>query len=517
LSTTVFDCVVIGGGINGCGIARDAAGRGLSVLLAEKGDLGGGTSSAATKLIHGGLRYLEYYEFRLVRESLQEREVLLAMAPHIVSPLRFVLPHHRDLRPAWLIRLGLFLYDHLGKRKRLPPSSFIHLDQDEAGRPLKPGFTRAFEYSDCRVDDARLVVLNALDAAERGAEIHVRTFVRSATRQGELWRIVLENTLTGERRNISARSLINASGPWISEVITNQMGLQSRYHTRLVKGSHIVVPRLFDHSRAYIFQNADNRIVFAIPYEDAFTLIGTTDVEFQGSPDTVAITPDEVAYLCAVANEYFSRPIRPEDVAWAFSGVRPLHDEEGTSAQAATRDYVLELKNGANEPPLLNVFGGKITTYRCLAEEALKKLQRILQEATGKKMGPPWTRRSLLPGGDIGTAGLEGLAARLVAQTPALPAATAQRWVRHYGTRALNIAGSGGALGRHFGAGLYQCEVEYLVQVEWARTVEDILWRRTKQGLRMTKAEAQRLDEWLHAHLSALTPSAAARTTHSGE
>ena len=333
MNADIVDIAIIGGGINGCGIARDAAGRGLSVFLAEKQDLAIGTSSASTKLIHGGLRYLEYYEFRLVRESLSEREVLWSMAPHIIRPLRFVLPHHKDLRPAWFIRLGLFIYDHLGGRKRLPPSCGLDLGVDEVGVPLKPIFTKAFEYSDCWVDDARLVVLNATDAAAHGADIRVRTEVVSAARHEDHWELTVVDTLNGQSDTVRAKAVINAAGPWVLDVITDKLAMTSRTGIRLVKGSHIVVPRIFDHDRAYIFQNADQRIIFAIPYEQAFTLIGTTDVDYQGKPDDVAITDDEIAYLCAAASEYFAAPILPPDVTWAYSGVRPLYDDGASAAQ----------------------------------------------------------------------------------------------------------------------------------------------------------------------------------------
>lgn len=495
----LYDIAVIGGGVNGCGIARDAAGRGLSVLLAEKQDISCGTSSASTKLIHGGLRYLEHYEFRLVRESLQEREVLLAMAPHIISPLRFVLPHHAALRPAWLVRLGLFIYDHLGKRKRLPSSRSVNLKQDEAGQPLKPGFTRGFEYSDCRVNDARLVVLNAMDAAARGADIRVRTEVRSATREDGVWRVQLEDKHTGKQETIAARTLVNASGPWIADVISSRLGMKSRLHTRLVKGSHIVVPRMFTHNRAYIFQNADKRIIFAIPFEEAFTLIGTTDVDYEGDPNLVGISNDEVTYLCNAVNEYFVASVKPEDVKWSYSGLRPLYGDDETSAQEATRDYMLDLQGSEDEAPLLNIFGGKITTYRCLAEEALQLLKKGLPNMKG-----PWTRDSFLPGGDIGPDGLDALAKELVAEYPVIEAPMAARLARSYGVLAHDIlkgVKQPADLGEHFGADLYEREVVYLLRSEWARDAEDILWRRSKLGLLMTEKEAGHLAEWVKQKL----------------
>lgn len=507
VSGEVHDIAVIGGGINGCGIARDAAGRGLSVFLAEKDDLASGTSSASTKLIHGGLRYLEQYAFRLVRESLTEREVLLSMAPHIIRPLRFVLPHQAGLRPVWLIRLGLFIYDHLGGRKRLPSSHLVDLRRDPAGRPLKPGFTKGFEYSDCWVDDARLVVLNAIEAAQRGADIRVRTEVVSAARENSHWNIVTRNNVTGREETVRARALVNASGPWISDVITGRIDGSARSRTRLVKGSHIVVPRLFDHARAYIFQNADRRIVFAIPYEGEFTLIGTTDVDFEGDPDAVNVSDDEIAYLCEAASEYFATPVKPDQVVWSYSGIRPLFDDGHTAAQEATRDYVLELVGKTGEAALLNIFGGKITTYRHLAEEALKKLEGSFPE-----MSRPWTCGAALPGGDFGVGETEGLEASLLEGCPAIDAALAARLARSYGTRAREIlAGveTEGDLGIHFGAGLYQREVEYLIRTEWAMTAEDILWRRSKLGLRLTDSETRGLGQWLEENYTAVTSSAA--------
>ena len=363
----MYDIAIIGGGVNGCGIARDAAGRGLKVLLVEKSDLASGTSSASTKLVHGGLRYLEHYEFKLVRDALAEREVLLSMAPHIIWPLRFVLPHHKALRPAWLIRMGLFLYDHLGGRKILPASRSIRLKDVPAGAPLQDTFTNAFEYSDCWVDDARLVVLNAMDAKARGADIRTRTEAVTARGENGKWIIDLENKTTGKRERVTANVLINAAGPWVDDVLHRKAGKNGKPRIRLVKGSHIVVPKLFDHDRAYIFQNDDKRIVFAIPYETDYTLIGTTDVDYQGDPGNVKIDAEEIEYLCKLASSYFKQGISPQSVVWTYSGVRPLMDDGATAAQEATRDYVLELDDTLGAP-LLNIFGGKITTYRRLAE-----------------------------------------------------------------------------------------------------------------------------------------------------
>jgi glycerol-3-phosphate dehydrogenase len=498
-----YDIAVIGGGVNGCGIARDAAGRGLFVFLAERDDLASGTSSASTKLIHGGLRYLEHYEFRLVRESLVEREVLLAMAPHIIWPRRFVLPHLTGLRPAWLIRLGLFLYDHLGGRKLLPPCRTVNLQNDPAGGPLKPELKKGFEYSDCCVEDARLVVLNAVDAARNGADIRVRTEVVKAVRRGDHWAVEVEDRVTGRRETVTARLLINAAGPWISDVITQRIASKAHARTRLVKGSHVVVPQLFDHDRAYIFQNPDQRIIFAIPYEGDFTLIGTTDIDFQGDPATATASDDEVAYLCRAASEYFREPIEPASVVWSYSGVRPLYDDGTSAAQEATRDYVLELEGGPDEPPLLNIFGGKITTYRHLAEEVLGKLGDYLPDT-----GPPWTHGAALPGGDFSVDGFEELVGGLMRDHPQTDPALIRRYARAYGTCAREILAVEDP-GIHFGAGLYQREVEYLVRTEWAMTADDILWRRTKLGLRLTPGETSHLEQWLEDNRPALARSVA--------
>ena len=503
----LYDIAVIGGGVNGCGIARDAAGRGLSVYLAEKNDLAGGTSSASTKLIHGGLRYLEYYAFRLVRESLIEREVLLAMAPHIIWPLRFVLPHQKGLRPVWLIRLGLFLYDHLGGRKLLPASRLVDLRRDPAGEPLKPLFTKGFEYSDCWVDDARLVVLNAVDAGRRGADVRTRTEVVSAIRERDHWKLETRDGVTGHTATIYARVLVNASGPWISEVITRRISADAKARTRLVKGSHIVVPKLFRHGRAYIFQNADRRIIFAIPYERDFTLIGTTEIDFEGDPQSARASAEEITYLCEAASEYFSSPIEPAAVVWSYAGVRPLYDDGHASARETTRDYVLDLQGGNGEPELLDIFGGKITTYRHLAEEALKKL-----EDRFPAMGPPWTRGAVLPGGEFGIGGFEALVEDLEREYPMIDATVMRRLAHSYGTCVRNmLAGvrSVDDLGVHFGAGLFQREVEYSIRTEWAMTAEDILWRRSKLGLRLTAAEAAGLSEWIKDNYTAVVSSAA--------
>ncbi|MGF1620200.1 MAG: glycerol-3-phosphate dehydrogenase [Rhodomicrobiaceae bacterium] len=494
----MYDIAVIGGGVNGCGIARDAAGRGLSVLLVEKDDLASGTSAASTKLIHGGLRYLEHYEFGLVRESLKEREVLWGMAPHIIWPLRFVLPHHRGLRPAFIIRLGLFLYDHLGGRKLLPPTRTLDLREHPAGKPLKPEFKKGFEYSDCWVEDARLVVLNAMDAAQRGATIRVRTELLNARRQGDHWEAEIIDRATGRSETIRTRILVNSAGPWVADVLARRLGRNTRSRVRLVKGSHIVVPRLTEHDRAYIFQNADGRIIFAIPYERDFTLIGTTDVEFTGDPANVQIDAAEIAYLCSAASEYFETPVATDQVVWTYSGVRPLYDDGGEAAQAVTRDFVLELDAAEGQAPLLSVFGGKITTYRHLAEEALKKLSGWLGNA-----GPTWTRGATLPGGDFPVGSFDALTDEIAARFPGLPRPLIERLARAYGTRTDRIiegCQQESDLGRRFGADLYEREVAYLTEAEWAREPDDILWRRSKLGLRLTREERAALEDWLKAH-----------------
>lgn len=495
MNETLYDIAIIGGGINGCGIARDAAGRGLSVFLAEKDDLASGTSSASTKLIHGGLRYLEYYEFRLVRESLREREVLWAMAPHIIEPLRFILPHMKGQRPAWLIRLGLFLYDHLGGRVLLPGSHFVDLKSDPVGGPLRSALSKGFEYSDCAVDDARLVILNAQDAAARGAHIHTRTEVTSATRNGDQWDIALKDNQSGKTSNIHARALVNATGPWIGDVVATRITVPSQARIRMVKGSHIVVPRMFDHDKAYIFQNPDQRIIFAIPYQHDFTLIGTTDIDYCGNPEDVAAGSDEIAYLCQAVSEYFSRAVLPGDVVWSYSGVRPLYDDGKSAAQEATRDYVLERDGSPGGAVVLNVFGGKITTYRKLAEEVLGKL-----EPWFPAMAKAWTAGATLPGGDFPVDGRDALAAELARQYSKIPAALLNRYVRTYGTLSAMILGQSKTvadLGYHFGAGLYRREVDYLIHQEWAVSAEDIVWRRTKLGLTMSSEEIAGLSLWL--------------------
>ncbi len=497
MDETPVDLAIIGGGVNGCGIARDAAGRGLSVLLCEKGDLAQGTSSASTKLYHGGLRYLEYLEFRLVREALKEREVLLRAMPHIAWPMRFVLPYHRGLRPAWLLRLGLFIYDHLGGREILPPTETLDLRDGPIGAVLKDGFATGFEYSDCWVQDSRLVVLNARDAATRGAAIHVGTSCVAAEQVDGLWHLRLRDEGSGATRTERARALVNAGGPWVDRIIGQSLRLNTSDRIRLVRGSHIVVRKQFDHDRAYIFQNADKRIVFAIPYESGFTLIGTTDRDHDADPAAAACTDEEVAYLCSAVSEYFRRPVTPEDVVWTFSGVRPLYDDGAKSATAATRDYVLKVEQPGGGAPVLNVFGGKITTYRRLAEAAMEKLRPFF--AT---MGGAWTATAPLPGGDFAVDGVKGLIERLRARYGFLDADWAARLIRTYGTDAVEVLGSAervADLGRDFGATLSEAEVTWLMEKEWARTAEDVLWRRTKLGLRVDADQVGALDGWMRA------------------
>jgi glycerol-3-phosphate dehydrogenase len=480
----VYDLAIIGGGINGTGIARDAAGRGLSVLLIEQQDLAGATSSASTKLIHGGLRYLEHFQFRLVREALAEREVLLRAAPHIARPLRFVLPHGSGQRPWWMLRAGLFLYDRLGGRKLLPPTRLVDLRTDPSGVPLQPSFRRGLEYSDCWVDDARMVILNARDAAARGADIRTRTTCVAAHRDLTTWTIELDNGRTEE-----ARVLVNATGPWVAKFLQQQVAQAEPSAVRLVKGSHIVVPRLFQHDRCYIFQNKDGRIAFAIPYERDFTLIGTTDEDFQGDPRDVAVSAGEEAYLLASVNAYLHTPVDPASIVWRYAGVRALPDDGKGSAQDATRDYTLELEGS---PPILSVYGGKITTYRRLAEAALLKLRPYLHH-----MKAPWTANAWLPGGDFPWDGATQIRDSLLTSYPFLSRETAERFTRTYGTMTGEMLGEAyrqSDLGRVIGADLTEREVEWLVRTEWARTADDILWRRTKLGLRFDARQVAALE-----------------------
>ncbi|MGM0784327.1 MAG: glycerol-3-phosphate dehydrogenase [Pseudomonadota bacterium] len=483
-----LDLFVIGGGINGTGIANDAAGRGLSVALCEQGDLAGATSSASSKLIHGGLRYLEHHEYRLVREALHEREVLLAKAPHIIWPLRFILPHRPYLRPAWMLRAGLFLYDHLGKRRRLPGSRGVRLSHQQG---LATDITRGFEYSDCWVDDARLVVLNALQAHQHGADIMVRTRCVNAREVEGGWEITLEDVASGQLSHRYARVLVNAAGPWVDRVVRERAHRPSRYTVRMIRGSHLIVPRRNTDSRAYILQHTDKRIVFVLPYEDDFSLIGTTDCRHDDDPARVAASDAEIDYLLSVVNDHFRIPLTRNDVLRTFSGVRPLCDDESAEPTAMTRDYTLDLDDeGA---PLLSVFGGKITTYRKLAESALARLSPHLPA-----MGAPWTSAALLPGGDI-----ESQAAfqqRLRRDYPFLSEDQVRRFSRTYGSLCLHFLGDARCqsdLGESLGAGLTRAEVDYLIDREWARDASDILWRRTKLGLRLTPAQCERLDAYL--------------------
>jgi glycerol-3-phosphate dehydrogenase len=491
------DLLIIGGGINGTGIARDAAGRGLKVVLCEQDDLGAHTSSASTKLIHGGLRYLEHYEFGLVRKALAEREVLLAAAPHIIWPLRFVLPHEPHLRPAWMIRAGLVLYDHLARRRRLAGSETVDLRRHPAGAPLRPGYRHGFVYSDAWVDDARLVVLNALDAHERGAEILTRTRCTRIVREQGVWTATLIDG-HGTRRRVHARGAVNATGPWVGSFLDQATPVRARHAVRLVKGSHIVVPRLFDHDFAYIFQNVDRRIIFAIPYEHEFTLVGTTDVEFRGDAARARIDGEETRYLCELVSRHFRRGVSPAEVVWSYSGVRPLLEDESADPASVTRDYRFELDtDGA---PLLSVFGGKITTYRRLAEEALDRLAPTLG-----LVRPRWTAQAALPGGDLPDGDFAAFRAGLGARYAAFPARLLDRWARGYGTRLGDWLGSArttAALGAEVLPGLYAAEIAYLCRSEWARSAEDILWRRTKLGLHAAPDSAAVLEAWLAQHPS---------------
>src|SRR5262245_13511713 len=490
-----FDLAIVGGGINGAGIARDAAGRGLRVLLVEQNDLASGTSSASTKLIHGGLRYLEHGWLRLVREALIEREVLLRMAPHLIRPMRFVLPVEPGMRPRWMLRLGLFVYDHLGGRKLLPPTSTIDLARGALGAPLKGRYEHGFEYSDCWVDDARLVVLNAVDAAAHGAVIRTRTRCVRVER-GADWKLVLE--VRGRRDVMSARALVNATGPWVGAFSETVLRRPPPGNIRLIAGSHIVVLRLFEHDRAYIFQAPDGRVVFALPFEHDFTMIGTTDHDFSGDPDKVEASAEEIGYLCKIATDHFRTAMFPSDVIWSFAGVRPLYDEESDEpqekAQDTPRDYMLALERVAGEAPLLTVYGGKITTYRRLAEEAYGKLAPVLG------VRPDWTKSAPLPGGDFDVSGVEQLIAGLRLSYPFLNDTHARRLARAYGTRVRYILASARTLddlGPNLGADLTGAEVRYLMAYEFAQTADDVLWRRSKLGLRVSRDDRARLSSFM--------------------
>jgi glycerol-3-phosphate dehydrogenase len=486
-----FDLAIIGGGINGTGIARDAAGRGLRVLLVEQNDLGSGTSSASTKLIHGGLRYLEHGALRLVREALAEREVLLRLAPHVIRPMRFLLPAHAGMRSVFLLRLGFFIYDHLGGRRYLPPTRNIDLTHHPVGVPLRRRYKSGFQYSDCMVDDARLVVLNAIDAAERGAVIRTRTKCVRAEREDN-WRLVLN--ARGRRDAVTARVLINAAGPWVGQVAETIIRLPGPSRVRLVKGSHIVVRRLFEHDCGYIFQNSDKRVVFALPFERDFTLIGTTDEDFRGDPGGAVAQPHEIAYLCRTVNEYFRQPVEPEHVVWAFSGVRSLHDDGAAKPEDITRDYYIDFAERFHEAPLLTIYGGKITTYRRLAEAVMSRLSHFFAA------GDAWTKTAALPGGDFRFDGIDGLLAQARSTWPFLSEAHARRLVHAYGTRIDRVLGKAQSfadLGACFGADLTAAEVRYLMMHEWAHDSEDVLWRRSKLGLRFSPEEREALSRFM--------------------
>ncbi len=490
-----YDVLVIGGGVNGCGIARDAVGRGLNVALVEQSDLASATSSASTKLFHGGLRYLEYYEFDLVRKALKEREVLLQNMPHISWPMRFVIPHLTGMRPKWMLRAGLFLYDHIGGRKILRPTKKINLSKSELGDPLEDEIKVGFEYSDCWVDDARLVVLNARDAADRGANIMTRTqFVSAKDKDGE-WTASLKDMNTGKTRKIQARVLINAGGPWVKNIIEDRVKTDTPEGIRLVRGSHIVVNKLYDHDRAYFFQNSDGRLVFTIPYENDFTLIGTTDADHQGDPSTAKCSDEEAAYLCEIASRNFKKDILLSDVVWSYAGVRPLHDNEKGDASAASRDYQIKVRRINDTAPLINIFGGKITTYRKLSEEVVAELAPFT-----RMIGKPWTHHAHLPGGDFAFAQKDELIAQFRWDFPFLEEDQMRRMFKAYGTQAAEMLRgltSAQEMGEDFGAGLTEIEVKWLMDHEWAQTAEDVIWRRTKLGLRLSDKQVTALGVWM--------------------
>ncbi|ARW48932.1 glycerol-3-phosphate dehydrogenase [Acetobacter pasteurianus] len=496
----IYDLLIVGGGVNGAGIARDAVGRGASVLLVEQDDLASYTSSSSTKLIHGGLRYLEYYEFRLVREALMERERLLKMAPHIMWPLRFVLPHSKLVRPAWMLKAGLFLYDHLASNMTLPKSRGIDFRTHSSGAALKPEYTKGFVYSDGWVQDSRLVVLNAMDAAERGADVRTRTRLIAASRANGVWEATLEDRATGKTTTVRAKALVNAAGPWVARLLADTLKIPNSKSVRLVKGSHIIVPRVYEGPQAYIFQNPDKRIVFAIPYEQKFTLIGTTDIPWKQEPGKVEIAPDEVTYLCESVNRYLNVQVKESDVVWSYAGLRPLYDDASANASAVTRDYVLDLdtQDGA---PLLSIFGGKITTYRKLAEHALEKLAPVLPAVGGQS----WTAQEVLPGGDLGDGGFDQALARLRRTAPWLPEGLAWRLMRNYGSRTYEIIGEANSMqdmGEVLGGDLTAREVDYLISREWARTAEDVLWRRSKLGLHLNDAEKANVEAYVGKKLA---------------
>lgn len=498
----IVDLFVIGGGINGAGFARDAAGRGLKVTLCEKGDLAEGTSSRSGKLVHGGLRYLEYYEFRLVREALIEREVLMNAAPHIIWPLRFVLPHSPQDRPAWLVRLGLFLYDNLGGRKKLPGTRSLNLLRDPEGAVIEDKYKKGFEFSDCWVDDARLVVLNAVDAHKKGATILTRNECVSARRDNGIWIVKTKNTLTGNTKTHHARALINAAGPWVSDVITSVAGSNSSRNVRLVKGSHIVVPKFWEGANAYLVQNNDKRVIFINPYEGDKALIGTTDISYDGKAEDVKPNEDEIEYLLSAVNKYFKEKLTRQDVLKSFSGVRPLFDDGKGNPSAVTRDYVFDLED-IDGAPILNIFGGKITTFRELAERGMKKIEKYFPD-----MGKDWTANTTLPGGDIEDADYEKYKEKLKTDFPWMPRGLRRHYGRLYGTLIYNIVGNAknlDELGNYFGGNLYEAEARYLINNEWALTAEDILWRRTKHQLHLNKDQQAIFEKWF---ISALKEAA---------
>ncbi|MCP5380891.1 MAG: glycerol-3-phosphate dehydrogenase [Kordiimonadaceae bacterium] len=488
--TEAADIFIIGGGINGCGIAADAAGRGLKVILAEQNDLASGTSSASTKLIHGGLRYLEYFEFRLVHEALTEREVLLNAAPHIIKPMRFLLPQ-KGLRPAWFLRLGLFIYDHLGGRKILPPTKTVSLRNEPFSGVLEPGYNKAYEYSDCWVDDARLVLLNAMVARDHGAEVLTRHKCVNAVREDGLWHVRLQDQFNNQEKLIKAKVIVNAAGPWVDQVLSDVFLHHDRKMIRLVKGSHIIIKKLYDHDRAYVFQGKQGRIIFVIPYQKNFTLIGTTDQDFKGDLSDIHIDQSEIEYLCELANDYFQKDISPEDVISHYAGVRPLYDDGASKAQAATRDFVLNLDK---KNALLNIIGGKITTYRALAEKSLDQLKHFFPDMPGH-----WTAGSALPGGDFKFADYDQKYQKFCVDYPFLKPEMAARLFRSYGTlvwTVLDNVKSVEDLGQYFGGSLYEKEVDYLIRSEWVKTADDLLWRRSKLGLHMSDKEIKSLKNW---------------------
>ncbi len=489
-----YDILVIGGGVNGCGIARDAVGRGLKVALVEQGDLAGETSSSSTKLFHGGLRYLEYYEFGLVKKALIEREILLRNMPHIAWPMRFIIPHLSGMRPKWMLRAGLFIYDYIGGRKLLPPTKTVDLEKGSLGDPLVDSITTGFEYSDCAVDDARLVVLNARDAADRGAQIMVRTKFTSAKPKDGQWVANLKDINTGKIKRIQARVLVNAGGPWVKTIIEDQLKTETPENIRLVRGSHIVVPKLYDHDRSYFFQIEDGRLVFTIPYENDFTLIGTTDADHKGDPANPQCSPEEAAYLCDVVSKNFKKTITTDDIVWTYAGVRPLNDDDEGDAKSASRDYEIKMRD-IDGSPLINIFGGKITTYRKLSEEVVAELAPFT-----RMIGKPWTHHAHLPGGDFALQQKDDLIAQFRWDFPFLDESQVRRMFKSYGTKAsemLKGMTSSKQMGKNFGSGLTEIEVRWLMEHEWAQTAEDVVWRRSKLGLRMTNSQVAALDTWM--------------------